>query len=80
VARKPKEPAGRRRTEVNVRTESAVASEFDIAWSVALWGCDFFAGGNLRAICSRRRGTNDEWPVKVFNSSVENRVEKLCCK
>jgi len=41
---------------------------------------DFFCGGNLPAIRSRRRGANDEWPVKVFNSSVENRVEKLCCE
>ena len=48
--------------------------------SVASSGCDFFCGSNLRAIRSRRRGANDEWPVKVFNSSVENRVEKLCCE
>ena len=34
----------------------------------------------MQAICSRRRGTNDEWPVKVFNSSVENRVEKDYCE
>ena len=37
-------------------------------------------GGNLRAICSRARSSNDEWAVKVFNSSVENRVEKHCCE
>jgi len=48
--------------------------------SVASSGCDFFCGSNLRAIRSRRRDANDEWPVKVFNSSVENRVEKLCCE
>ena len=41
---------------------------------------DFFCRGNLRAICSRGKDTNDEWAVKVFNSSVENRVEKLCCE
>ena len=48
--------------------------------SVASSGCDFFCGSNLRAIRSRRRGANDEWPVKVFNRTVENRVEKLCCE
>ena len=48
--------------------------------SLASSGCDFFCGSNLRAIRSRRRGANDEWPVKVFNRTVENRVEKLCCE
>ncbi len=49
-------------------------AEFGSEWS------DFFCEGNLRAILSRRRGTNDEWAVKVFNSSVENRVEKDYCE
>jgi hypothetical protein len=56
------------------------ACEFDIDWSVASSGCDFCCGGNLQAIRSRGRGANDEWPVKVFNSSVENRVEKDYCE
>jgi hypothetical protein len=30
-------------TEVNARAESAVESEFDIAWSVASTGWNFFA-------------------------------------
>jgi hypothetical protein len=34
------------------------------------------AEGNLRAIPSRSRREEDERRVKVFNSSVENRVEK----
>ena len=57
-----------------------------VLWSLGASGCEsqrslrVFCGGNLRAICSRRRGTNDEWAVKVFNSSVENRVEKDCCE
>ena len=60
-------------TEVNARAESAVGASHRRA-------AIFLCGGNLRAIRSRRRGANDEWPVKVFNSSVENRVEKLCCE
>jgi hypothetical protein len=35
----------------------------------------FFAG-QFASQTSRGRGADDEWPVKVFNSSVENRVEK----
>jgi hypothetical protein len=43
-------------------------------------GLELFCLSNWRAIRSRRRGANDEWPMKVFNSSVENCVEKLCCE
>jgi hypothetical protein len=46
---------------------------------LALLGCDFF----VEAICEpyvRVERRECEWPVKVFNSSVENRVEKLCCE
>jgi hypothetical protein len=63
-------------TEVNARAESAVESEFDVAWSVGPSGCDFFLRRQFASQTSRGRGADDEWPVKVFNSSVENRVEK----
>lgn len=49
-------------------------------WSLSLILLGFFLWRQFASHRSRRRGANDEWPVKVFNSSVENRVEKHCCE